>query len=369
MPSGNIATGTLNRIARTNAALGGNLVRTAEYADPAWRGHHRVSARHRHHRERHRSDYGVCACQWPPYGLHSGDQARRCVHAVGDQCGEGGDPGLQEGGSRRCGCAAGIRPVAICTEFDPRFGGGGSAGRGADGPDGADLPARLAQRADCGPEYSLCAAQRSDSTVGHRSDDQHHDPGRPGAGCGCSGGRGDGRDREHTHADAARRITRACSGRGLQPHGDGADALYVLHTGGLRALVFYGRCGAPALCAALSRGGIFDDRFLPVVEQPGAGLLDVADERGPSRRGKGRTVRLPAQVLLPLSRRDPAIPVAAGGGLSGWGGGAAGGSAAAHGYGDFPRPGGSHPSHTAAGTGGYACGGDRTAGAARARRD
>ena len=127
--------------------------------------------------------------------------------------------------------------------------------------------------------------------------------GRPGAGRGRSGGRGDRGDREHPHADAARRLARARRGGGLQPHGHGAAALHVLHSGGLRALVLYGRRGTPALCAALSGGGVFDDRVLPAVEQPGAGLLHVADEGGPSRRGEGRTVRLPAQVLFRLSRR------------------------------------------------------------------
>ena len=55
--------------------------------------------------------------------------------------------------------------------------------------------------------------------------------------------------------------------------------------------------GAPALRAALSRGGILHDRVLSAVQQPGAGLLRMADERRPSRRRAGRPLRLPARSL------------------------------------------------------------------------
>jgi len=53
---GNIATGTLNRIARTNAALGGNLPDLLGTPIRQNRDHG-LPARHRNHRKRHRSDH------------------------------------------------------------------------------------------------------------------------------------------------------------------------------------------------------------------------------------------------------------------------------------------------------------------------
>ena len=49
---------------------------------------------------------------------------------------------------------------------------------------------------------------------------------------------------------------------------------------------------------------------------PGAGVLHVADEGGPPRRGERRTLRTSRVVLRALSRRHPAVPLAARAGLS-----------------------------------------------------
>ncbi len=129
MPSGNMWTGTINRIARTNAALGGNLsellstpirpvsgttvfLRDIGTIENGTDLDHRLRARQR---QAHR--------------LHSGHQARGRLHARGDQRGEGSDSRFQESGSRRCRCAAGIRPIALRHELDPRPGHGRTARR------------------------------------------------------------------------------------------------------------------------------------------------------------------------------------------------------------------------------------------------
>ena len=91
MPSGNMWTGTLNRIARTNAALGGNLAELLSTPIRPRAGRDGLSARYRNHREQHGSGHRVCARQWKADRVHSGDQALRCVDIGGDQRGEGRD--------------------------------------------------------------------------------------------------------------------------------------------------------------------------------------------------------------------------------------------------------------------------------------
>ena len=49
--------------------------------------------------------------------------------------------------------------------------------------------------------------------------------------------------------------------------------------------------------------GVLDDRFLSAVEQPGPGVLHLADARSASRRGGGGLLRPPAVVLRKLSER------------------------------------------------------------------
>ena len=83
------------------------------------------------------------------------------------------------------------------------------ARRAADRPDGAAVPARLAQLGDRRRHDSLRAARGRRRAVGRRPDDQHHDARRPGAGRRHPRRRGDGRDREHPHAAGARRAGRA----------------------------------------------------------------------------------------------------------------------------------------------------------------
>ena len=82
----------------------------------------RVPARHRNHRKRHRYHHRLRSRQRPPHRLHSRHQARRRFHPVGDQCRQGGHPGLQESRARRCRCPPGIRPIAIRPQFDSRPG-------------------------------------------------------------------------------------------------------------------------------------------------------------------------------------------------------------------------------------------------------
>ena len=96
MPSGNMWTGKLERIARTNAALGANLSELLSTPIRPGSGTIGLSARHRHDRERNRHRHRVRACERQANGLHPGDQARGCVDAGGDRRGEGGAPGFQE---------------------------------------------------------------------------------------------------------------------------------------------------------------------------------------------------------------------------------------------------------------------------------
>ena len=146
MPSGNMWTGEINRIARTNAALGGNLSELLSTPIRPVSGATDLPARHRNHRERHRHHYGLRPRRRQANRLYSRHQARRCLDAGGHPRRQSGDPGFQEGRARRRGRQPAIRPVAVCHQLaarpDPRR----PAGRGTDRLDGADLPARLAQR-------------------------------------------------------------------------------------------------------------------------------------------------------------------------------------------------------------------------------
>ena len=166
MPSGNMWTGKIERIARTNAALGGNLAELLAHAHPPGLRRHRLPARHRNHRERHRHRHRLRPRQRPAHRLHSRDQARRRLHAGGDRRGEGGAARFQESRARRRGRAPGVRSIALRHQLHSRPGAGRAAGRGAHRPDGADLPARLAQRPDRGAEHSVRAAQRRGPAVG-----------------------------------------------------------------------------------------------------------------------------------------------------------------------------------------------------------
>ncbi len=104
------------------------------------------------------------------------------------------------------------------------------------------------------------------AAVGSRPDHQHHDAGRPGAGGRGPGGRGHRRNREHTQPHATRRFTGARGGGSVQPHSHGAPALHVLHPGGLRSVVLHDRRGPPAFRAAVAGGGLFHDRVVPALQ-------------------------------------------------------------------------------------------------------
>ena len=82
--------------------------------------------------------------------------------------------------------------------------------------------------------------------------DQHHDPGRPGAGDRHPGGRGDRRDREHPHADGAHAVD--VPRRAAGEHGDGGPAAAgaAVHPLGVHPVVHHGRGGAVAVRAALA---------------------------------------------------------------------------------------------------------------------
>ena len=96
MPSGNMWTGDIERIARTNAALGAESLRTAERSHPAGFRRHRLSARYRNDRERDRYHHRLRARERKADGIHTRDQARGRFHAGGDRCGEEGHSRFQE---------------------------------------------------------------------------------------------------------------------------------------------------------------------------------------------------------------------------------------------------------------------------------
>jgi hypothetical protein len=62
-----------------------------------------------------------------------------------------------------------------------------------------------------------------------------------------------------------------------------------------RSIVLYGRRGPPAFRAAVAGGGLFDDRVVPAVEQPGPGVFHLADAGSASRRGARRDLRTAAR--------------------------------------------------------------------------
>ncbi len=189
MPSGNMWTGEINRIARTNAALGGNLVGTVEHADPAGVRNHGLSARHRNHRERHRHHHGLRPRQRQENGLHPGDQARRRVHAGGHSTPS----------KRRSRISRRLVPddVDVSLQFDQSpFVTNSLRGLIIEGLLGAGLTGLMVliflrdwrSARDRRHEHPVRPAERGDPVVGHRADHQHHDARRAGARGRRSGG-------------------------------------------------------------------------------------------------------------------------------------------------------------------------------------
>ena len=120
MPSGNMWTGTVERIARTNAALGGNL---SELLSTPIRP---VSGTTVYLR-----DIGTIENGTDLVTAYAHVNGKRTVYIPvtkradastldGDQRREGGDPRLQESRARRRGCAPGIRSVALRHQLHPR---------------------------------------------------------------------------------------------------------------------------------------------------------------------------------------------------------------------------------------------------------
>ncbi len=114
----------------------------------------------------------------------------------------------------------------------------------------------------------------------------------------------------------ARAVVEACS---TGPGGRLRQLLrpYVLHPRGVRSVFLHGG-GEPAVVrAAFHGGGIFHDRVLPALQQPGSGTFHVAHANGAPRRRERGLLRLPARAIWPLPGRRPAVSVASRAALSG----------------------------------------------------
>ena len=169
MPSGNMWTGNIERIARTNAALGGNL---AELLGTPIRP---VSGATVYLR-----DIGTIENGTDIVTAYAHVNGKRTVYipvtkradastlAVIDAV-KAAIPDFKKARAGGRGRAPGVRSIAVRDQLHARPGDRRPAGRGADRPDGADLSARLAQRADRGAEHPVRAAQRRGSAVGHRA--------------------------------------------------------------------------------------------------------------------------------------------------------------------------------------------------------
>ena len=182
MPSGNMWTGKIERIARTNSALGANL---GELLDTPIRPTTGTSVYLR--------DIGTVENGTDIVTAYAHVNGKRTVyipvtkradglHAGGDQRGERGHSDVQESAAGRCGRQSAVRSIAVCHQLSSRPGDGGTARRGTHRPDGAALSARLAQRGDRHSEYPVRAVERGDPALANGPDHQHHDAGRARAG-------------------------------------------------------------------------------------------------------------------------------------------------------------------------------------------
>ena len=289
MPSGNMWTGKINRIARTNAALGGNLSELLEHAHPSRLRHHRLPARHRDHRERHGPHHRLRPRQREAHRLHPGHQARGRLDAGRDQRGEGGHPEFRK-----------VVPedVDVRLEFDQSpYVTNSIRGLVIEGLLGASLtglmvlmflrdwrsalivvmniPFALLSAVVLlwvtGQTINIMTLGGLALAVGVLVDEATVEI-------------------ENIHTQMLPgRFARPCGGGGVQPDRHGAPALDVLHPGRVRAVVLHGRRGPAAVRAALAGGRLRDDRVLSALQQPGAGVFDMADEGSPPRRGAGGT--------------------------------------------------------------------------------
>src|ERR1022692_3421718 len=102
----------------------------------------------------------------------------------------------------------------------------------------------------------------------------------------------------------------------MQPDRDGALAFDVLHSRGIRSFLLHGRCEPATLRALVVGGRLLDDRVIPALQQPGAGILHLAYARGPSRRRARGNLRASSLVLRTLSAPGPTVSLAPGTRLS-----------------------------------------------------
>ncbi len=182
MPSGNMWTGQINRIARTNAALGANL---PEMLDTPIRPGPGAGVYLR--------DIGSIENGTDIITAYAHVDGKRTVYIPVTKRADASTlsviaavkaaiPYLEESSARRCRRAPGIRPVALRNQLHSRIGHRRIARRRVDRTHSPDLSARLAERPDRRPEHPVRSAERRDSAVGHRPDHQHHDARRPGPG-------------------------------------------------------------------------------------------------------------------------------------------------------------------------------------------
>ncbi len=188
MPSGNMWTGKLERITRTNAALGADLhellstpIRPVSGATIYLR------------------DIGTIATGTDIVSAYAHVNGKRTVYIPVTKRADASTLAVINAVKAAIPEFKKVVPadVDVSLQFDQSPyvtnslrgpGGRRIPGRRSHRPDGADLPARLAQRPDRHHEHSVCAAQRGAAAVGHGTDDQHHDAGGAGAGGGGAGG-------------------------------------------------------------------------------------------------------------------------------------------------------------------------------------
>ena len=281
-----------------------------------------LPARHRRGRERHGHRHRLCARQRPAHGLHPGDQARGRLHARRDpprarprcpRCKRVVPEDVHDPATSSTSRATWrARSAGLVTE--------GAAGRAAHRPDGAAVPARLAQRV-------------------HR---RHHHPdraaGRRGVRCGRAGQTINIMtlgglalavgvlvdeatveiENIHTHMARGLRARARRAGR-LPQDRRAAAAGDALRPGGVRAVVLHGRRGPAAVRAAVAGRRLRDGRVLPAVEHAGAGALHLDDARRATAReetagcAKALRQRCSAALLrLPLAAGRGATLLAAG---------------------------------------------------------
>src|ERR1019366_6402053 len=106
----------------------------------------------------------------------------------------------------------------------------------------------------------------------------------------------------------------------MQPDRDGALAFDVLHSRGIRSFLLHGRCEPATLRAFVVGRRLLDDRVLPALQQPSAGILHLAHARVPSRLRARGNLRTSSLVLRTLSAPGSPVSLAPGARLSRGGG-------------------------------------------------